>query len=78
MHQRLCTNYISVDRETVLVKLKSMNPDEVSSRQAHQFHKQKYRVEGPNQLWHIDGNDKLKLFGFSIHECIDGYSWKVL
>ena len=71
MHQRLCVNYIFVDRETVRVALKSLNA-EVSFRQAHQFHKQKYRVEGPNQLWHIDGNDKLKLFGFSIHECLMG------
>ena len=77
MHQRLCANYIFVDRETVQVALKSLNP-EVSFRQAHQFHKQKYRVEGSNQLRHIDGNDKLKLFGFSIHVCIDGYSRKVL
>ena len=73
MHQRLCANYIFVDRETVRVALKSLNP-EVSFSQTHQFHKQKYRVEGPNQLWHSDGNDKLKLIGFSIHECIDGYS----
>ena len=53
MHQHyvptLCANYIFVDRETVQVALKSLNP-EVSFRQAHQFHKQKYRVEGPNQL----------------------------
>ena len=78
MHQRLCADYIFVDRETVLVALKSLNPDEVSFRQAHQFHKQKDRVEGPNQLWHIDDNDKLKLFGFSIHECRNRYIWKVL
>ena len=78
MHQSLCGNYIFVDRETVRVALKSLNPEKVSFRQAHQFHKQKYRVEGSNQLWHIDGNDKLKLFGFSIHVCIDGYSRKVL
>ena len=78
MHQLLCANNIFVDRETVRVALKSLNPEEVSFMQAHQFHKRKYRVEGPNQLWHIDGNDKLKLFGLSIHECIDGYSRKVL
>ena len=74
MHQRVCTNYIFVDRETVRVALKSLNPEEISFRQTHQFHKQKYRVEGLNQLWHSDGNDKLKLIGFCIHECIDGYS----
>ena len=50
MHQSLCGNYIFVDRETVRVALKSLNPEKVSFRQAHQFHKQKYRVEGPNQL----------------------------
>ena len=22
--------------------------------------------------WHVDGNDKLKKFGFCIHRCIDG------
>ena len=49
MHQRLRANYIFVDRKTVRVALKSFNP-EVSFRQAHQFYKQKYRVEGPNQL----------------------------
>ena len=74
MHQRLLANYIFVDRKTVRVALKSLNP-EVSFRQAHQFYKQqKYRVEGLNQLCHSDGNDKLKLIGFCIHECIDGYS----
>ena len=27
---------------------------------------------------HIDGNGKLKRFGFSIHECIDGFSRKFM
>ena len=30
-------------------------------------------LQGPNQVWHIDGNDKLKKFGFAIHGCIDGW-----
>ena len=29
-------------------------------------------------MWHEDGYDKLKLFVFPIHGCIDGYSWKIL
>ena len=29
---------------------------------------------GPNFLWHLDGYDKLKQFGFAIHGCIDGFS----
>ena len=28
--------------------------------------------------WHIDGNDKLKLFDFAIHVTIDDYSKKIL
>ena len=81
----LCTNILpitkqptySLDRETVQVALQSLNRG-VSFRQAHQFHKRTYRVKGPNQLQQIDDNDKLKPFGFSVHECIDGYSRKVL
>lgn len=26
----------------------------------------------PNFLWHIDGYDELKPYGFAIHGCIDG------
>jgi len=29
-------------------------------------------MQGPDFLWHIDGYDKLKPFGFPIHGCIDG------
>ena len=29
-------------------------------------------------MWHIDGYDKLKPFGFAIHGAIDGYSRKIL
>lgn len=29
-------------------------------------------------MWHIDGHDKLKPFGFSIHGCIDGFSRRLL
>ena len=28
--------------------------------------------------WHIDGHDKLKLFGFSLHGCIDGFSRRLI
>lgn len=31
-----------------------------------------YSLQGPNRIWHCDGNDKLKMFGFVIHGCIDG------
>jgi hypothetical protein len=31
-------------------------------------------VRGANALWHQDGNEKLKPWGFWIHGCVDGHS----
>ena len=33
-----------------------------------------YHVDGPNCLWHIDGNHKLIKWRFVIHGGIDGFS----
>ncbi|KAK7690570.1 hypothetical protein QCA50_005668 [Cerrena zonata] len=33
-----------------------------------------YRVRGANSLWHMDGNEKLRPWGFYVHGCIDGHS----
>ena len=32
-----------------------------------------FTIQGPNQVWHIDGYDKLAPYGLTIHGCIDGY-----
>lgn len=40
--------------------------------------KRQYRTKGPNHLWHIDGYDKLKPFGFCVHGAIDGYSRRIM
>ena len=32
----------------------------------------------PNAVWHADGYDKLKPYGFPIHGAIDGFSRRVL
>ena len=37
-----------------------------------------YETLGPNDVYHIDGNDKLKKWGFCIHGCVDGFSRKLL
>ena len=29
-------------------------------------------LQGPDFVWHLDGYDKLKPYGFAIHGCIDG------
>jgi hypothetical protein len=35
-------------------------------------------VDGPNQLWCMDGHDKLSQWGFQIYAAVDAYSRKVL
>lgn len=37
-----------------------------------------YRVRGSNALWHIDGNEKLRPWGFYVHGCVDGHSRLIL
>ena len=37
-----------------------------------------YETNRPFHMFHIDGNDKLKRFGFAIHGCIDGFSRKLI
>ena len=42
------------------------------------LHRRLYKVKGPNHIWHVDGNDKLKPYGFAIHGCMDGFSRKLI
>ena len=79
MHQRLRIDYrLHVDRETVRQVLKGLDPDGVNMRSKRKLQRRKYRTKGPDFLWHIDGYDKLKPFGFCIHGAIDGYSRRIL
>lgn len=56
----------------------AINPQISSARRARRLFRRAYYVHGPNALWHIDGYDKLKPFGFAIHGCIDGFSRKMI
>ena len=96
--------FFPVDRETVRLALKVMDPDGVAGRKKHRLKRRKYfspststsyllvngpnsipavkdrqiyegiyfLFQGPNFLWHINGYDKLKAYGFAIHGWIDG------
>lgn len=79
MHQRLRTDYgLVADRETVRTILKTLHPDGVERRSKRKLKRRKYHSKGPNNIWQIDGYDKLKPFGFCIHGAIDGYSRRIL
>ncbi len=65
---------IKVKQETVRTLLKDMDPEGVNERTCKKFKRRKYSAPEPNHIWHIDGYDKLKPYGFPIHGCIDGFS----
>lgn len=79
MHQRLTTDHhLIVTRNIVRQVLKILDPEGVQARSGHRLRRRNYSTKGPNYLWHIDGYDKLKPFGFCVHGAIDGYSRKIL
>ena len=79
MTQRLVTDHrLVVGKETVPELLKILDPEGVELRASHRLKRRQYITKGPNHLWHIDGYDKLKPFGFCIHGAIDGFSRRIL
>ncbi|XP_020901510.1 uncharacterized protein LOC110240064 [Exaiptasia diaphana] len=79
MHQRLRVNHgLVVDRETVRLSLKILDPVGVENRSRRRLRRREYRGRGPNFIWHMDGYDKLKPYGMAIHGAIDGYSRRLL
>ena len=79
MWKRLKTQYrLKVTRDTIMQALRVIDPNGVDRRKRRRLQRRKYRCPGPNYIWHIDGYDKLKPYGFSIHGCIDGFSRRIL
>ena len=79
MHQRLTVQHsLNVSRNIVRQVLKILDPEGVNARSKHRLQRRVYTAKGPNYLWHMDGYDKLKPFGFCIYGAMDGYSRRVL
>ena len=79
MHQRLRNDYgLIIDRETVRLTIKALDAEGVERRSRRRLKRRKYWARGPNYIWHIDGYDKLKPFGFCIQGAINGYSLRLL
>ena len=58
--------------------LQLLDPEGIIRRKAKKFIRRAYIVPGPNFVWHVDGYDKLKPFGFAILGCSDGFSRRIL
>ena len=77
MHIKAWMAGLVVDRETIRTILKALNPKGVLLRAVHKLQRRVYVSNGTNEIWHIDGYDKLKPFRFAIHGCIDGFSHRI-
>lgn len=79
MRRRLLTDHgVNASAETVRVALQVLDSDGVNARARHALRRRVYFSKGPNFSVHIDGWDKLKPYGISVHAAVDGYSRRIL
>ena len=69
---------IQLPRHTVQILLHELDPEVSDLRRAQRLRRRMFVHPGPNVCWHSDGYDKLKPNGFPIHDCVDGFSRRVL
>ena len=75
MWNKLRTTYnIIAPRDSVMEILREADPLRSNERRSRNLERRCYHSNGPNETWHVDGYDKLKLYEFPIHGCIDGFS----
>ncbi|XP_034142839.1 uncharacterized protein LOC117592832 [Esox lucius] len=67
-------------REDVHAIMRVLDASGLEKRRPGRCHipRRQYNAKGPNYVWHIDGNDKLRFYGIWLHLCIDGYSRRVI
>ena len=78
IHKLVTNKGIICRRNEVRKMIKMLDPEGTEIRAKRRMRRRKYYASGPNYVWHIDGLDKLRPYGFSIHGCIDGFSRKIL
>ena len=79
MRLRLLTDHrLLATNETVRLALSLLDSEGVMARRSRRIRRRTYFNSGPNFALHVDGWDKLKPFGISVHGAIDGYSRKII
>ena len=69
---------LNVSKEAVRLALLEVDPQGVEGPRRKTINRGNYYTDGPGDVYHIDGNDKSKKWGFAIHGGIDGFSRKIL
>ena len=79
MRRRLqSTHHLTVTAETVRQVLCVLDRQGVAQRSRRSIRRRIYSNPGPNFAIHMDGWDKLKPYGVSIHAAIDGFSRRII
>ncbi|XP_033119187.1 uncharacterized protein LOC117118640 [Anneissia japonica] len=65
---------VHVPRQALRDAMHRVDGEGAFSRRRRRLQRIIYHVEGPNHLWHIDGNHKLIRWGFVIQGDVDGFS----
>ena len=78
MHERCIRNDLMLSRVIVAQIMKHLDPIGVNKRRRGPLKRRLYYTQGQNWVWHFNGYDKMKPYGFEIQGCIDGYSRRVL
>ena len=73
MWKRLQNKGLVVSANSVREVLKFVDEEGVRERKIRRLKRRDYVNPGPNFVWHIDGYDKLKPFGFAIHGAIKAF-----
>ena len=69
---------VNISKNDVRKILKELNPSDVQDSWRKLITRRIYDNNGPADVYHIDGNDKLKRWVFAIHGCIDRFSRNIL
>jgi hypothetical protein len=69
---------LRVERRYIRESVARVDPLGNYSRWSTMIPRSIYSVAGPNSLWHMDGNLKLREHGFVLHGAIDGFSRYVI
>ena len=69
----LAARGIIVQRVRVCASIHRVDPENTAIRRSVTI-RRSYHVQGPNSLWHVDGNHKLVRWRLVIHGGIYGYS----
>ncbi|KAK6167952.1 hypothetical protein SNE40_021872 [Patella caerulea] len=69
---------IRFPRDEILRLMRIVDPEGIRVRKRRRLHRRRYICKGPNKVWHVDGYNKIKPFGFWIHGCVDGFSRRII